>query len=390
MGAVGIMSDLGPHLNLNNTMGMILLGLIFDTMLYGIMFFQTYQYFTSGARDRTSLRVLIAALWALDTLQLVLLCHAVYHFLILNYGRPDTLEISVWSLNLEIAPSVIATFMVRCFFTVRLWHLSQGNKTLIGVIAVFALIQLGIGLAMCVTTFQEERFSQLPGYKGLLAAQMSAATVADALITGSLLYYLNKSKAVGTRRTSSLINRLIVWTVNTALLTGVVEAAQVTSWISATKTLIFLPFHLIIAKIYTCSMLAMLNGRRGLRQSFDEPTRTLPGQTSIVISLHNTSPDPDGMELREISLSNSPHTKNLASALFPKQRDIDGNSSECSPFRVIMALVSRKAGLETQGWLMVSYICRVEHRFRFHLGCFLFFLIFSHYEGLPDRRHGHV
>lgn len=75
-----------------------------------------------------------------------------------------------------------------------------------------------------------------------MTAQMSAASVADALITGSLLYYLNNNKAIGTHRYSmvlrfgnrrlqlrrhesfcrinSLINRVIMWTVKTALLTG--------------------------------------------------------------------------------------------------------------------------------------------------------------------------
>ncbi|KAH8987727.1 hypothetical protein EDB86DRAFT_2085822 [Lactarius hatsudake] len=156
----------------------------------------------------------------------------------------------------------------------------------------FALPQLGIGLGMCVTSFQAEMFSELPKY-GLMTTQMSAAATADILITGPLVYYLNKSKVAGTRRTNSLINRLIVWTVNTALLTGVVETAQVISWVSATKTLIFLPFHLILAKLYTCSMLAMLNGRRGLRQTFDEPTHTLPRhRSSIVISLHGDDTGP--------------------------------------------------------------------------------------------------
>ncbi|KAI9453079.1 hypothetical protein BJY52DRAFT_1290643, partial [Lactarius psammicola] len=100
-----------------------------------------------------------------------------------------------------------------------------------------------------------------------MTAQMSAATTAGLLITGPLLYYLKKSKMTGTRslhycyeflnviinrhrRTNLLINRLIVWVMNTAII-GVVETTQVISvriWISATRTLIFLPFHLILAK----------------------------------------------------------------------------------------------------------------------------------------------
>ncbi|KAN0138260.1 hypothetical protein V8E53_004149 [Lactarius tabidus] len=206
--------------DLNTTMGMILIGLIVDSMLYGIMFFQTYLYFTSGTKDRACLRALVAVLWTLNTLQLALLCYTTYYFLVLCYGESEELAVSIWSLNLEIAPSVIATFMVRCFFTVRLWHLSQGNRTLICTIMAFALPQLGIGLGMCVASFQKDKFSELPRYMGLMTTQMSAAATADILITASLLYYLKQSKVFGTRRTNSLINRLIVWTVNTALLTG--------------------------------------------------------------------------------------------------------------------------------------------------------------------------
>jgi hypothetical protein len=33
-----------------------------------------------------------------------------------------------------------------------------------------------------------------------MTAQMSVAALADALVTGSLLYFLNKNKAVGTGR----------------------------------------------------------------------------------------------------------------------------------------------------------------------------------------------
>ncbi|KAI9444546.1 hypothetical protein H4582DRAFT_1909655 [Lactarius indigo] len=190
---------------------------------------------------------------------------------------------------------------------------------------------------MCVTSFQEEKFSKLPKYMGLMIAQMSAAATADVLITGPLLYYLKKSKVTGIRRTNSLINRLIVWTVNTALLTGVVETAQMISWVSATKTLIFLPFHLILAKLYTCSMLAMLNGRRGLRQTFDEPTHTLPRhRSSIVISLHGDDIGPVLNETGPLEFSNPTHPKfevPTSASLFPERprRDVDIGSREHSP-----------------------------------------------------------
>ncbi|KAI9453525.1 hypothetical protein BJY52DRAFT_833484 [Lactarius psammicola] len=164
---------------------------------------------------------------------------------------------------------------------------------------------------MCVTSFQENKFSELPNYMVRRCPAFLSPPVWDpsgVILNvregshdsanvgcsdrgpthyGTVAVLSKKSKMTGTRRTNSLINRLIVWTVNTALLTGIVETAQVISWVSATRTLIFLPFHLILAKLYTCSMLAMLNGRRGLRETFDEPTPLPRHRSSIVISLHD-------------------------------------------------------------------------------------------------------
>ncbi|KAI9433799.1 hypothetical protein BJY52DRAFT_1231374 [Lactarius psammicola] len=248
--------------------------------LYGIMFFQTYLYFTSGARDRTSLRALVAVLWTLDTLQLALLCHAAYYFLVLCNGHPDELAISIWSLNLEIAPSF------RSFFTVRLWH---------------------HGVRASAARFQENKFSELPNYMVrrrpaflgppvwdpsgvILSVWAGSHDSANVGCSDRGPTHYGTVAVLSKKETNSLINRLIVWTVNTALLTGIVETAQVISWVSATRTLSS-SFHLILAKLYMCSMLALLNGRRGLRETFDEPTQLPRHRSSIVISLHDDTGD---------------------------------------------------------------------------------------------------
>ncbi|KAN0127945.1 hypothetical protein V8E53_014293 [Lactarius tabidus] len=187
--------------DLNTTMGMILIGLIVDSMkairhhvlsdLF--VFYERHEGPSVLARAGRGVMVRISQLRraiapgfvfvaergrltvrTLNTLQLALLCYTTYYFLVLCYGESEELAVSIWSLNLEIAPSVIATFMansdgmadlqLRSFFTVRLWHrepsfliaaqyvpddsvaVSQGNRTLICTIMAFALPQLGIGL----------------------------------------------------------------------------------------------------------------------------------------------------------------------------------------------------------------------------------------------------
>ncbi|THH10640.1 hypothetical protein EW146_g8311 [Bondarzewia mesenterica] len=233
----------------------------------------------------------VSLLWVLDALQLFLISHALYYFLVSHFNQADVLEVSIWSLNLEIGVSVVITFIVRSFFTVRLWHLSEKNKVLVVLIIILSLAQVGeydslqvarssvvdqyspvtlegLGLAMCALTFVVMRFDRLPTFMAPLSVQMAAAVAADVMITGPLVYYLNRNRT-GFRKTNSLINRLILWSVNTALLTGVFELLQLLTWVTMTDTLVFLGFHLVLGKLYTNSMLAMLNGRKSLRANFE-------------------------------------------------------------------------------------------------------------------------
>ncbi|KIM89848.1 hypothetical protein PILCRDRAFT_199093 [Piloderma croceum F 1598] len=137
--------------SLHGTMGVVFVGAICDAILYGIVIFQTYRYF-GGRNDGLGMRVLVSLLCLLDTLQLILIGHALYYFLISHFSDAIVLQRSVWSLNLEVAVTVVITFIVRCFFTVRLWTMSNKNIILAAAISIFSLAQLGLGIGMSVIT----------------------------------------------------------------------------------------------------------------------------------------------------------------------------------------------------------------------------------------------
>ncbi|ETW79630.1 hypothetical protein HETIRDRAFT_103741 [Heterobasidion irregulare TC 32-1] len=139
---------------------------------------------------------------------LFLICHALYYFLISHFNQPEVLQFSIWSLNIETGVSVVITFIVRLFFTVRLWHMSEKSKTIVALI-----------------------------------------------------------------------------------------------WVTMTDTLMFLGFHLVIAKLYTNSMLAMLNGRKSLRDQFDGQMI----EASTLIIAPQTSDVQTTDIMLDSSLSLSPH-----------------------------------------------------------------------------------
>ena len=61
--------------------------------------------------------------------------------------------------------------------------------------------------------------------KYLVSARNAAATVTDVLLTSILVYSLHKSRT-GIKRTDSMINVLIMYAVNTGLLTRRVQSCS--------------------------------------------------------------------------------------------------------------------------------------------------------------------
>jgi len=180
------------------------------------------------------------------------------------------LQSSVWSLDLQVGITTIITFIVRSVYTRRIWFLSnilgatnQEGRLLAVVISLFSLAQLVIGLGLCVLTFVVKRFEELPKYLVPISVQLSCAVAADLLITSALVYIYDSSRT-GMRNSNSMLNTLILWSMNTGLITGMFELLSLLTWVSMPNRLIFIIFHLVVGKLYTSSLLAMINGRETL------------------------------------------------------------------------------------------------------------------------------
>ncbi|KAI0028941.1 hypothetical protein K488DRAFT_89236 [Vararia minispora EC-137] len=224
-----------PDLHL--TLGPLLLGLVADAV-YVLNIFNAYLYWQSdAAKDARRTNWLVTILCILDTFQLFLVIHAAWHFFVNNFGNYVALEVTSWSLDLEVAPTL-----------------------------VIAIAQVCIGLYMCAMAFILRRFDDLPKYLVLFLLQLALSIAEDVLISGSLIYYLHYSRS-GISKTDSMIDKLITWIANTACLAAVCELGQLIVLAALPHTLLFMPFHLVVAKLYTNSMLAMLNGREVLRQA---------------------------------------------------------------------------------------------------------------------------
>ncbi|KAI0357932.1 hypothetical protein OH77DRAFT_1510420 [Trametes cingulata] len=97
----------------------------------------------------------------------------------------------------------------------------------------------------------------------LLSAGSLMALIADTLVTTVLIRALRKSRT-GSKRTDSMIDILIIYSVNTGLITGVIDLLHTVFAFVRPDDLIYGAFGIIGTKMYANALLAALNSRQSL------------------------------------------------------------------------------------------------------------------------------
>ncbi|KAF7297432.1 hypothetical protein MIND_00976800 [Mycena indigotica] len=170
---------------LDNTMGSMLLGVIISAVLYGISLLQCLFYFTRYMRDPAYLKTLVASTVFLDTIHLVFVVHTVSHHNIILTGL--------------IIVIILAT---------------SGEFSVI--IAFSILKNTACGTAWVVLALEAGTYQQLLNISPLTISINALSTSTDVIITSILCYMLYDTQPASLE-TETIVNRLILFTINTGL-----------------------------------------------------------------------------------------------------------------------------------------------------------------------------
>ncbi|PPQ82478.1 hypothetical protein CVT26_012758 [Gymnopilus dilepis] len=110
-----------------------------------------------------------------------------------------------------------------------------------------------------MTTYEE-----LAKLKSLSIIVNALAAAGDIVIAFSLCKLLHTSRT-GMHRSNRMINRLILFTINTGLLTSFCALASLVSIIAAGDTYLYIAFFFCIGRLYTNTLLVTLNSRKMIR-----------------------------------------------------------------------------------------------------------------------------
>ncbi|KAF9073328.1 hypothetical protein BDP27DRAFT_1216221, partial [Rhodocollybia butyracea] len=121
----------------------------FNWSLLGVLTTQVYIYYLSFPKDHRPYKVLVYTVYLLDWAQTCSATYDAFQWFVYGWGSiPALYGIYSSFLNVPLLSSIIAA-MVQIFFGWRIWRFSQ-SRTILYLVAILALLQLGGGIAVSV------------------------------------------------------------------------------------------------------------------------------------------------------------------------------------------------------------------------------------------------
>ncbi|KAF9043237.1 hypothetical protein BJ165DRAFT_1371894 [Panaeolus papilionaceus] len=318
-------ATLNPALALDNSMGAMMIGTIVSAVLHGICLLQAFIYSQKYRKDAWWMKSLVMTTVSFDAIHLVMITTAVYHYVVTNFHSPDRLRFLTWTVLMEALFTGVNAGIVQTFYTYRIWRLSKHNWLITGSILFLILCTTGCGVAWVILSMRMETYEDLLTISPLTITINALSTTVDVAIAISLCVLLHTART-GFRRSDTIINQLIVFVVNTGMLTSACAIASLICLVAWPNSLLYATFYFCIGRFYTNSFIATLNARKSITSEVDGSS----GMNSVppsVISPHGTSHISskaqnisiridttkealaDELELRTVNENNTTHSK---------------------------------------------------------------------------------
>ncbi|KAI0636157.1 hypothetical protein C8Q77DRAFT_625182 [Trametes polyzona] len=248
--------------------GGLLIEVFIACMLYGITTLQSFIYFQKYPNDAISLKCLVGAVWALETVHTVFCMQFLYAYLIEGFGDfAYFLQIN-WGIGVTVITSAGIALCVQGYYVWRVWCVSSKSILWTVAIGIFALARVAFGIGSTILSYVYPEWITFRDTKSSLitiSGGLGSAALVDMLVAITLSYYLNKGRSAWHKESNSKMNMILLYAVNTGAITGTASLLCVILFATQKQSLVFLGLVEIQAKLYANSFLGSLNARAHIR-----------------------------------------------------------------------------------------------------------------------------
>jgi hypothetical protein len=246
------------------TLGTLLIGIIFNTYLFGLVTFQFATYYKTKFNDPLAIKCMVAFLFVLDCFHSIAVIWMAYAYCVTDYGKPETLGVALWPYTFTPIATGLASLVTQAFLGWRVFRFTN-SRVLYAAMIVLSLTACAIGMACGIKAWMIKISSELATLTKLVTAWLVLQVTADVLITGTLGVILTRSRT-GFRKTDTVINRLIRGAIQTGLFAGIFSLGDLVAFTRWPETNMYGFFAIPIGRIYTNTLLDTLLTRTELRQ----------------------------------------------------------------------------------------------------------------------------
>ncbi|KLO12209.1 hypothetical protein SCHPADRAFT_998298 [Schizopora paradoxa] len=245
-----------PH----RSSGPLLLGYLFNWGLFGVLSVQVYFYYLAFPRDRRITRLLVAGIYTLELTQTILLTHDAFDTYARHFGDVAFLN------NLQLLPLSTPIFsgLVSCAVQIHYGYVLRmlsGSRLLGFTVAFFSVVQCSAAFIQGVQAFIIKDITALATRSfASETVWLAGSAICDVIIAIGMTFILCR-KDTRLPATHALITKLVRLTVETGCLTAVSAIIQMALFMAFRDKTYFACLALALAKLYSNSLLAILNSR---------------------------------------------------------------------------------------------------------------------------------
>ncbi|KAI0323368.1 hypothetical protein GY45DRAFT_1264691 [Cubamyces sp. BRFM 1775] len=276
------------------TFGSVTLALIFTFILYGITILQTFIYYQKYPGDRITLKALVTTILVLETVHTAFCVEVIYGYLLEGFGNYEGFLDINWCASLSPLNSGQSSITLRMtlsgtFYTRRVWIVS-GNTLIWTIVIVRSKPHFSLKSAS-ILTYKHPQWEAYRHDKASFVAisgGLASSGLADILVALTLTFYLKRGRHTSRKESNSMINRILLYAVNTGAITAIVSLLCGLLFAVKRSSLVFLGLAMIQAKLYASSLLASLNARLHIQNKGSRTARSSP--SGIGSSFRFTNP----------------------------------------------------------------------------------------------------
>ncbi|KAJ6511548.1 hypothetical protein C8R47DRAFT_1314487 [Mycena vitilis] len=250
--------------SLDKAVGSLLLGTYVNSCLFVVELFQMAHYFRHQNNDSRAMKTEVGIVATLNALDTVANISAVYLYAITHWGNSQYLEAQNWPIAAHFVATGFVGALVQGFMLFRFWRMTEHWLT-VGILALFSLASFAASIGTAVETTMNVFFSKHDGGASVfVTVWLIGSLVADVGIATSLVWRLHRVKT-DIQPAKSLIRRLITSAVSTGTSTSIIAIIAVFAYFHEPDSNVAISVTFILGRVYSCTMLYLLNNRSRMR-----------------------------------------------------------------------------------------------------------------------------